>query len=53
MGEIKRYQIMNKQYHGTPEQLHEEINVITGLVNFKLEWALSKNYFCCLHGTKY
>ena len=38
IGELKRYEIMNKPYTGTAEEFNKEINIVTGLVNFKLTW---------------
>ena len=35
MGWIKRHGIMTGSYHGMPERFNEELEVITGLVNFK------------------
>ena len=45
IGKIKQYEIMRKQYRGTPEEFNKELNVITGLVNFKTTWneTASKN----------
>ena len=33
---------MTKPYHGTPDQLNDELNVVTGLVNFKHMWGKTK-----------
>ena len=38
IGEIKQYALMSKRYGGTLEQFNDELNVITGLVNFKRMW---------------
>ena len=38
IGKIKQYGIMTTPYHGTPEQFNDELNVVTGLVNFRLVW---------------
>ena len=38
IGEIKQYALMRKRYHGTPEQFNDELNVVTGLVNYKRMW---------------
>ena len=40
---MKLYEILNKQYAGTPEQLNSEINLVGGLVNFKLGWDKIKS----------
>ena len=38
IGNIKRYALMRKCYHGTPDQFNDELNVVTGLVNFRRMW---------------
>ena len=38
IGEIKQYALMRKRYGGTPEQFNDELNVVTGLVNYKRMW---------------
>ena len=38
IGEIKQYALMSKRYGGTLEQFNDELNVVTGLVNFKRMW---------------
>ena len=38
IGRIKQYGVMTQPYHGTPEQFNDELNVVTGLVNFHLVW---------------
>ena len=43
IGEMKRYEILNKQYNGTTDQLNTEINIVTGLVNFKNDWERIKS----------
>ena len=43
IGDIKRYALMRKRYHGTPEQFNDELNVVTGLVNLKRMWNRIKS----------
>ena len=38
IGMIKRYRITTRPYCGTPEELNEELNIISGLVNLNLDW---------------
>lgn len=38
IGYIKRYALMRKRYHGTPNQFNDELNVVTGLVDLKRVW---------------
>ena len=38
IGMIKRYRITTRPYCGTPEELNEELNIISGLVNLSLDW---------------
>ena len=42
IGRIKQYRIMTKPYHGTTDQLNDELNVVTGLVNFKHMWGKTR-----------
>ena len=35
---IKRYRITTRPFWGTPEELNDEINIISGLVNLNLDW---------------
>ena len=35
---IKRYRITTRPYCGTPEDLNDELNIISGLVNLNLDW---------------
>ena len=39
---IKRYRITTRPYCGTPEELNEELNTISGLVNLNLDWDRMK-----------
>ena len=43
IGKIKRYALMRKRYHGTPGQFNDELNVVTGLVNFRSRWDRIKS----------
>ena len=38
IGMIKRYRITTRPFWGTPEELNEELNIISGLVNLNLDW---------------
>lgn len=38
IGKMKQYGILTRQFGGTPDQLNEEINIVTGLVNLKHNW---------------
>ena len=38
VGMIKRYRITTRPFWGTPEELNDEINIISGLVNLNLDW---------------
>ena len=38
IGEIKQYALMRKRYGGTSEQFNDELNVVTGLVNYERMW---------------
>ena len=38
IGRIKQYRITTRPYCGTPEELNEELNIISGLVNLSLDW---------------
>ena len=42
IGMIKRYRITTKPFWGTPEELNDEINIISGLVNLNLDWDRTK-----------
>ena len=38
IGMIKRYGITTRPFWGTPKELNDEINIISGLVNLNLDW---------------
>ena len=38
IGMIKRYRITTRSFWGTPKELNDEINIISGLVNLNLDW---------------
>lgn len=38
IGMIKRYRITTRPFCGTPEELNDELNIISGLVNLSLDW---------------
>ncbi len=38
IGRIKQYRITSQPYIGTDEEFHDELVVLTGLVNFDLLW---------------
>ena len=37
-GMMKQYGILTRRFGGTPEQMNEEINIVTGLVNLRRHW---------------
>ena len=42
IGMIKRYRITTRPFWGTPKELNDEINTISGLVNLNLDWDRTK-----------
>ena len=42
IGIIKRYRITTRPFRGTPKELNDEINIISGLVNLNLDWDRTK-----------
>ena len=38
IGMIKRYRVTTRPFWGTPEELNDEISIISGLVNLNLDW---------------
>ena len=42
IGMIKRYRITTRLFWGTPKELNDEINIISGLVNLNLYWDRTK-----------
>ena len=39
---IKRYRVTTRPFWGTPEELNDELNIISGLVNLNLDWGKIK-----------
>lgn len=35
---IKRYRVTTRPYCGTPEELNDELNIISGRVNLNFDW---------------
>ena len=42
IGMIKRYKITTRPFWGTPKELNDELNIISGLVNLNLDWDRTK-----------
>ena len=43
IGMLKRYRIITRPYCGTAEELNDEINIISGLVNLAIDWDRIKS----------